>query len=160
MRAEHLPKLLVAALADEEEIDLAKRRRKAIGVVMLVLDPVAPRGQDAVVHRRGGVGAQAGPDPVGLVREIDDDVVLEAHAHRGGERAHRANAQTFRLEVLPEEVMGLLMATVRQRPAGSGQRTVGGGAHGDSSLALPVAGSRRSMAAIGMVTQVGRLLAS
>ena len=55
MRAEHLPKLLVAALADEEEIDLAKRRRKAIGVVMLVLDPVAPRGQDAVV-RAGSVG--------------------------------------------------------------------------------------------------------
>ena len=46
-RAEHGPQLLVTALVDQVQVDLAQGRGEPVGVVLQVLDPVGPRDERA-----------------------------------------------------------------------------------------------------------------
>jgi hypothetical protein len=158
--AEDLPKLLVAALVEKEAVDLADGGSKAVGVVGLVLDAIAPGREDAVVHGLVDVSAHAAPDAVGLVRQVQDLAVLEADANRVGERPHRADAQAVRLDMLPEHIVRLLVAAIGQRPARSGQSAGGSGAHGWSSLVASSLRKSRSIAVRGMSIHAGRLRAS
>ena len=120
------------ALADEVEVDLAEGRGEAVGVVLEVLDAVGPRDEEAVVHRAGRVGAHGGPDALGLVGQLELLAVLEAHAHRGGQRLQDADAQATGLEVLAEEVVGLLVAALDEGRDRTADLGAGGGAHDGS----------------------------
>jgi hypothetical protein len=84
-RSEHGPEQLVAALVDQVQVDLPERRGEAVGVVLQVLDTVGPGDDQAVVHRARHVGAHGGPHTLGLVRELELGVVLEAHPHGLGQ---------------------------------------------------------------------------
>jgi hypothetical protein len=88
MCSEHLPELLVPALADEVQVDLADGRREAVRVIggPLVVAVACP---DAVVDRAGFEGAC--PDPVSDVAERHDAAVGEQRVHRIGERAPGAD---------------------------------------------------------------------
>ncbi len=113
--AEHGPELLVATLADEVQVDRAQSGREAVRVVLLVLDAVGVGDPQAVVLGLGGPRAQAAPDAVGFVLQLDALAVLEHHRDRGRERAVGADHQAGRLEVMAEQVMGLLVPAVGQR---------------------------------------------
>ena len=52
VRAQDVPELLVAALSDEVQIDLAQRRQETVGVVLNVLDTVVIGNADPVVRDR------------------------------------------------------------------------------------------------------------
>ena len=160
MRAEDLPKLLVTTLIEQKAVDLPDSRGKAVGVVGLVLDAIAPGRQDAIVHRLPDVAPQATPDTIGFMLKVEDLTVLEANAHRVGKRPHGPNAQAIRLDVLPEHIVGLLVAAIGQRPARSGKSAGGSGAHGWSSLVASSLRKSRSIAVRGMSIHAGRLRAS
>lgn len=152
----------MATLADQVQVDLAEGRREAVWVVLLVLDAVAPGHEQAVVHGRGGVGAHAGPDALGLVVEGELLAVLEPDPHGARERLQDADAQAARLEVLAEQVVRLLVAALDQRGDRAADLGAGGGSHerspcevGEGAWAV-----RRRTAPSGMPTHAGRLRAS
>ncbi len=161
--AEDGPQLLVAALADEVEVDLAEGGGEAVGVVLEVLDAVGPGDEEAVVHRPGGVGAHGAPGALGLVDEVEDLVVLEPHPDRGREGLEDADPQALVLHVLTEEVVRLLVAPLDECRDGSADLGAGGGGHCGSPCVV-VAGEkwavRRRTAPSGMPTHPGRLRAS
>ena len=151
VRAEDRPELLVTTLADEVEVDLAQGRREAVRVVLLVLDAVVVGDVHAVVHRAVQAGPDRGPHTVGLVRQVEALAVLEADGHRAGHGTEHPQSQAARLEVLAEQVVGLLVATggegldgtrcVRRR--GRGRRCDGcllGSRLGGARLRGPLAG--------------------
>ena len=125
--------------------------------------PSAQATTQAVVHRARGVGAHRGPHALGLVRELELLAVLEAHPHRLGERLEHPQSQAAGLEVLPEEVVGLLVATLDEGGDRAAHLGAGRGGHDGSPC---VVGScekwavRRRTAPSGMATQPGRLRAS
>ncbi len=150
------------ALADEVEVDVAEGGGEAVGVVLLVLDPVAPGHEQAVVHRAGDVGAHAGPHPLGLVGEVEELAVLEPDPDRVGHRTHDPDAQPAGFEVLAEQVVGLLVTTLDE--GGDGAPDLGAGSGGHERSPCEGAGEKRSVrrrtAPRGMATQAGRLRAS
>ena len=87
--AEDLPEVLVAALVDQVQVDLAERRQEPVGVVLLHGRAV-PRHQQAVVGHVGG-RQDAGEDTLVLVLErglgpVTARGVAPADDDRGGER--------------------------------------------------------------------------
>ena len=120
----------MAPLVDQVQVDLTQSGREAVGVVTLVLDPVAPRGEDAVVHRAVGVRTHRAEDALGLVPERELLAILETHAHRSRHRPEHADPQPSLLEVLAQQVVRLLVATLDERGDGAGHLVVRGGSHG------------------------------
>ena len=94
--------------------------------------PSAHATSEAVVHRAGGVGAHRRPHALGLVRELELLAVLEAHPHRRRQRLEHAHAQAPGLEVLAEEVVGLLVAALDEGGDRAADLGAGGGAHDGS----------------------------
>ena len=161
------PQLLVPALADEVEVDVPQGGCEPVGVVLLVLDAVGPRREDAVVHRPGGAAADGRPHALGLVLEGELDTVLEPDPDRGGQRLEDPDPQATALEMLAEEVVGLLVTPLDEGGDGSADLRAGlDGSHGRSSwFGLADAGMTnravsRSTAWRGMVSHDGRLRAS
>lgn len=159
--------LLVPALADEVQVDLAEGGREPVGVVLDVLVAVAPVHEQAVVHGLGRAAAHSGPDALGLVLEGEHLAVGEPHAHRRGHRAHRAHAQPVGLEVLSEQVVRLLVPPVDEGVDRTADFVGGGRGHGVSSWGAVAVVERcsnpeasRSTAASGMSTHDGRLRTS
>ena len=130
--AEDGPQLLVAALADEVQVDLAEGGGEPVGVVLEVLDAVGPGHEQPVVHRAGRVGAHRRPDALGLVGQLELLAVLEAHAHRLRQRLEHPQPQAAGLEVLPEEVVGLLVASLDEGGDRAADLGAGRGAHDGS----------------------------
>ena len=160
---EHGPQLLVAALVDQVQVDLAERGGEPVGVVLEVLDAVGPRDEQAVVHRARGVGAHRGPHALGLVRELELLAVLEPHPHRLGERLEHPQPQAAGLEVLAEEVVRLLVASLDEGGDRAADLGAGRGGHDGSPCVVGCCEKwavRRRTAPSGMATQPGRLRAS
>ena len=76
--------------------------------------------------------AHGRPHALGLVGQLELLAVLEAHAHRRGQRLHHAHAQATGLEVLAEEVVGLLVAALHEGRDRTADLGAGGGAHDGS----------------------------
>ena len=70
MRAQNVPELFVAALADQVQVDLAQRRQEPVWVVLNVLDPVVVGDSDPVVGDRRG-RQDTDPDALELMAELD-----------------------------------------------------------------------------------------
>lgn len=168
--AEHLPQLLVATLVDQVQVHLPERRREAIGVVTLVLDPVAPRREDAVVHRAIGVGTHPGEHALGLMLEVEHLAVLEPHPHRLRQGLEHADPQPAVLDVLSQQIVRLLVPPLDKSRDRAGDLGAGRGGHVFSfavlvvvlvvlSVRVAVAVSR-AIASSGIVTQSGRFRAS
>ncbi len=134
---ENGPQLLVPTFADEVEVHLPEGRCEPVGVVLEVLDAVRPGDDQPVVHRPGGVGAHRRPHALRLVRELQLLAVLEAHADRAGQRLEHADAQPTGLQVLAEQVVRLLVASLDEggdRAADLGAR--GGGHDGSPCMVV------------------------
>ena len=152
-RAQDRPELLVASLVDEVQVDLTEGRREAVGVVLEVVDAVGPGDEQPVVHRARDVGAHRRPHALRLVRQLELLAVLEAHPHGLRQRLEHPDAQAPRLEVLAEEVVGLLVAPLDERGdraadlgAGEGVTTgllAWGSGPGAGRAAGPAAGAGR-----------------
>lgn len=149
-RPEHGPQLLVAALADEVQVDLPEGGDEAVGVVADVLDAVLPGREDPVVHGARGVRPHAGEDAVALVREVDDDVVLEAHPHPGGQRATHPHAQPARLGCWPRTSWGWLL-----RPWVTAHRAPGRAESGTGVTSVPPGAVGRSRRSAGPARSAG-----
>jgi hypothetical protein len=76
--AEDFPELLVAALADEVQVDLAERGQEAVGVVQTARRPVVGDLEAVVGHVR--TGHHTRPDPAVLVLQLVP-VIADAHGH-------------------------------------------------------------------------------
>ena len=129
MGPEHRPELLVPALANEVQVDRAEGRREPVGVVLLVLDPVRVGDQQAVVLGLGLALADRGPHAGGLVLQLEARAVLEADRHAAGHRPVHAQAQAAGLEVVSEQVVRLLVATLHEGPDRLGRGGWWRGAH-------------------------------
>ena len=67
---------------------------------------------------------------LGLVPERELLAILETHAHRSRHRPEHADPQPSLLEVLAQQVVRLLVATLDERGDGAGHLVVRGGSHG------------------------------
>ena len=98
--AEALPQLLVAALADEVQVQLADRRQEAVRVLGLHR-PVAVVDLVAVGHGQLDAGEPALEDAAGVGQLERDGVAVVHHdgdgARRGSERAHHDGAVAVRV---------------------------------------------------------------
>ena len=112
--AEHRPELLVAALVDQVPVDLAQRRGEPVGVVLLVLDPVVVRHEEAVVVGRAVVRRGHRPDAVTHVLEVDLGARVDPGPDGPGERPVAGDRQPAGPDVVAEQVMGLAVAAVQE----------------------------------------------
>jgi hypothetical protein len=161
VRAEHLPELLVPALADEVQVDLAEAREETVRVVVGVraafvrhLEPVV----GDLRHRQ-----HAGEDAVPLPREFDP-LAAEHHGDAVGPRSRHTDRHGAVVRVGAEDRVRVVMVTgeqavelaARYRRGRCGLRGAGSAGHvADTSYA-----ASRSTAAIGMGNHDGRLRAS
>ncbi len=113
VRAEDLPQLLVAALAPQEQVDLADGRHEPVGVVGGPVGcTVVGRGERV---RLAVTRQEAVPQPVGRVAEGDGGAVGAQRGDGLRERAHRAHDEAALHRVLPERAVGLRMPPLDER---------------------------------------------
>ena len=150
VRAEHVPELLVAALAPEVEIDLADARHEAVRVARDPVRSAVVAGLEVVAL--AGVGRDALPQPVGDVAERDPAAVGAHGRHGRGERPQCADDPAASGQfVLPEPVVGSRVPGLDERGDQAGvEREVGCGDVGGLLLGggheLTVPSGRRSRA--------------
>ncbi|MDR6171997.1 hypothetical protein QE359_003026 [Curtobacterium sp. SORGH_AS776] len=112
VRAEVVPQLLVTALAEEVQVELADRRGEPVRVVGRPGDVVAVGRRVRVVVGLDPVpselaGGRAGPEAVALVRELDVVAVRSDDPHGGREVADHPDARAAVDGVRSEDVVGL-----------------------------------------------------
>ncbi len=106
--AEHLPQLLVPALADQMQVHLARAGKEAVRLVDRAGAEAVVADLDPVVGdvRPGHDGA---PDAVPLVRHRPGAAVGQQHADRGGERAQRAHGHRAGMRVRAEHAVRVVV---------------------------------------------------
>jgi hypothetical protein len=119
----------VATLVDQVQVDLAQGRREAVRVVLDVFDAVGPGHREAVVHGALRISPHRRPHALGLVGEVEGHAVLEAHLHRLGQGFEDPDPQAAGLEVLPQQVVRLLVAALDERGDGAADLGTGCGVH-------------------------------
>ena len=83
MRAERVPQPLVAALADEVQVELAERRRERVRIAQHERRRVRVADLQAVPRQRAAPRQQALIEPCGMAHlELDGLAPLRQHAHR------------------------------------------------------------------------------
>ena len=110
--AQDVPQALVAALADQVQVDLAERRQPAVGVIDDV-DAVAVAHREPVV--RGRPGHDPGEQP-GVVH-LHQRIALATdphHVHLVGVRTQDAHDRAVFVGVRTEYRMGVVMRTAEQ----------------------------------------------
>ena len=109
VRAEHVPQLLVAALAPQVQVDLSDARHEAVRVAGRPDRTTRVGGLELV--RLPGTRCEALPEPVGDVRERDARAIRPHRGHRFGQRTHRAHDEAARVcgveRMLPQPVVRL-----------------------------------------------------
>ena len=114
MRAEHLPQLLVAALADQVQVDLAQRGQEPVGVVLPVLEPVAVVDQQPVVGLGRDVELEL-PDALEVVLHVVDGAVLQLDLHRRGERPQHPDRHAAVSRVRAEDAVRVAVPAVDEQ---------------------------------------------
>ena len=115
MRAEHLPQVLVPALADQVQVHLADGGQVAVGIVDDRLREQAPvRGlvadREPVIGHLGP-GQRGGEHPGVHMLSGEPGAVREQHGHRPGERPQRADDHAVRSEMRAQDGMRIVVRT-------------------------------------------------
>ena len=103
VRAEPRPQLLVAALADQVQVEVADRRQEAVGILELDRAEVLVVDLERVVQRQLDAVDDALEDPGGVDRLERMGLAVDHGAHRRGGRAHRADDDAAGLWMRPED---------------------------------------------------------
>ncbi len=163
MRAEHPPQLLVTALVDQVDVDLAERREVAVGVVDQVRLAARIDHLEPVVGDVGDVEDTA-PDPAVLVLEARPPAVVDGgdrvrerpqHPQRHGAVVHVRAEDRVRVPVLTAHEL-LEDVPVDGEGGGGGHRSLASCWSWSGWLPLV----SRAMPPSGMPIQPGRLRAS
>ena len=111
---ERLPQLLVPALADQVQVQLAERGQEAVRVVHHVL-AVVVRHREPVLRRHGVQRQHRGEQPVALRRQVGA-LPVQHDRHRPGVRPQRPEPHAAVHRVRAQQAVRVVVRAVQQPP--------------------------------------------